>query len=77
MDDLNCRIERALELRRRDGKHRLVVTGIPQEVMDVLDAIAADAGIHNRSEIGWKAIHLYLSAYRNTRKGFLPRFEGR
>ena len=71
MDDLNSKIEKALEC-RRNGILRASVSNIRQEVIDALDAIAADSGTHNRSDVIWKAIRLYLSAYQNTRHGLLP-----
>lgn len=70
MDDLNSKIKKAL-LCPRNGRRRAGTSYLRPEVIDALDAIAANSDT-NRSDIIWKAIRLYLSAYQNTRPGFIP-----
>ena len=70
--DLNDKIEKALASRRGSnltGGITIHAIGIPPEVVGALDAVAYDCGTLNRTDIIWKAIMVYLQAYRYTRKG--------
>ena len=54
----------------------MTVVGFPPEVIEALDAVAFDSGTVNRSDIVWKAVMVYLQAYRYTRKGLAPHSQG-
>ena len=70
--NLNGKIEKALACRRVSnltGGITIHAVGIPSEVVEAISAVGRDCGTRNRSDTMWKAIMVYLQAYRYTRKG--------
>ena len=69
--DLNGKIEKALACRRGSslaGGLGIGMDGVPPDVVEALDAVARDCGT-DRSDIIWKALKVFLQAYRYTRTG--------